>query len=992
MYKNSGIKPLLALESSAGSGKTYNLAKRYLQLLADNKSIDSVVAMTFTNKAAAEMKERIIVFLKRVAGIYPNDESLKDIGLSEIKAMEKLIEIFNDTNKFNVTTIDSFMNTILSAFTPDLNLYPDYDIYFDSDKIFELACLELFLDGNNKQLLKDFLQKLLEYDKDGIDPEGLIKRSLKSFKDFKLEGNVVGEWELMRNHSMGNGFTDLIYGVEKEILELSEDIKKFIKDNIDDFDKRLIQWVEKLSDIKKFDTAVVKALSSDLTERLKKNSKLDLNDVNNKWRLLAGLYTYYLVLTKYQETKETFNVVSKFINIEDELKKQLNIVDGNRLAKTVAEILNKDEGVTSAFCKLGGKIYHYLIDEFQDTSILQFESINPLIENAISEGGTLFVVGDKKQAIYAWRGGDYRVFDILDDFLNVRSQILVKENLNINFRSRREIVEFNNFIFNKNNLNTPLEKLIKDEDEKNEIIKEIEKIYNSSQQEVVDTGSGYVEVKFLDRDKESIEEDIRDRLKNDFCNDLRKIFEKGYNSSDIMILVRGKKDIPTIINWLSEEFPDRSFITEDSLSLMQNFDIKKLLLIASYILDENDEALKKAVEEVGLSDLIDEDIKKCARELPPYQFFIKVVSKLNLDKNCIKYVNSFLEEVNKLNFRDKSLREIVEYFYDNREISININENIDAIKIMTIHKSKGLESDVVLIPFTDWVIGRDSSELYDYVKLDELNIPEKTIFCKIDEKLAYLLEDAAVKKVEKKKRAVIEAINLLYVAFTRPKEALFVYYYKAKNVNTVGDMLSYILKDSSEDSVTKGNQVELIKFCKGVFDNLKGKASTSIVSEGVAVHDFILNHDFKDLLNIVDNRYESLHLKEQLTGELFHLVMSRIGRYDSQNIEEIYYETIKDFGFDNKEIIPMVENTLQDLKVYYEVDEYWNEKEFLKNGFIFRVDRLVKKDGRFIVIDFKTGDKNDKDLTQVRQYLSLLPAGSKGLIYYVKDREMIYVD
>lgn len=1008
--KNSFISKL-SIESSAGSGKTYQLAKRYITLLSlymnylkknlEGKSnlcllkcagaadlnypdgISSIAAITFTNKAAAEMKDRILTFLKRIAEINEKDRSLSDIPLAKKDAILLLIDIIKNSSDFNVTTIDSFMNKILGAFAIDLGIYPDYEITFDNDLVFNKAFIELFLDKTNHDSLLEYLKDLLNRSKGGMNGEKLIKDSLSDYRYLDIPKDILEEDELLQlvNKKFGkisNNLVEVVDELKKGIISSGEILNNFYQNNIKLFNSNTSRWIEKISPIAT--EHFVEKLETPLANFLKKSSKLEIpEEITNTQAILLEYCRFYEIIKHYLESRSTFIQINKLKNVEDRIRKSLNIIEGKNISKIVSNLLSKENGVTSAFCRLGEHISHYLIDEFQDTSQIQLDSMKELLENSVSEGGTVFIVGDKKQAIYAWRGGDYTVFDKVKEIVDLKT-----EELKENFRSAKEIVNFNNSLFNPNTLlnNENIQHIKKYFNDYTEmLISEVNKIYQNSEQIAKAQGDGYIEVKLLKTD-----EDADEKLKENFKNDMEYILSKGYDLSDILILVRSKKDIPDIIRWIDQYFPDCNFITEDSLLIFTNNDIKNILLIASAAINPEDEAYRDALAEADLVKYLDSEIEEKIRKLTPYEFFIYLLSRYNLQsEQNTGYIEKFLEEVNTLSLTGKSLRKVLKHFNENKEISVTVSENLNAIRIMTIHKAKGLESPVVFIPFYDWKFQSSNSPIYDYVNLKEIGL-DKEIFCKIDMKLSNLLKSARDIYYEKKKREFIEAINLMYVANTRAKEILFIYGKVNDSRFSVADFLKNMLQLHENDGlyIFKSGNRDLIP-----------KSEKEDSSE-ISIPKSSFNGDIRRFIKIANLSYGE-KVNEIMMGNFFHLAMSYIGNISRNGVDPLkdaYERAALQVGFHDSSILEMMEKTVSDLRDFFELDTFWNEKEFVnRDGKIIRLDRIVKKDDIFFILDYKTGEKNlETHKKQLKNYLSIFPEGSKGIIYYVNSGEKLYVD
>lgn len=533
-------------------------------------------------------------------------------------------------------------------------------------------------------------------------------------------------------------------------------------------------------------------------------------------------------------------------------------------------------------------------------------------------------------------------------------------------------------------------------------------MYESSSQEVDKEKvkyDGYINI-HLKPDTE--DNDIEDFYKKRLFGLLRNLLkERGYNYSDIMILVRNNDEIVDVVDWLynSAEFNSIPFVTDGNLRIMNSFDIKKILLVASYFLNKGDEFYENSLNELNLSDITEKYPELDYADYSPYDFFCKIIEILNI-KNDI-YIRRFLEEVHRLISKNMNTRGIVDYFYNNKDISISSPDEVNAIKIMSIHKSKGLQSKVVILPCFDWDLYRKET-IYDYIPLSECidnYHGDKQIFVPIN-KFVDISNKTKDKYNNKLKSQIIEGINLMYVAMTRAERELFItgsiQFTKTKDyrkpiqasailrdllleMKNCQSKLSFTLEDKDDKSLffVCGEMQYIEK--KENQDALKDRA------EKVYSPDLIINRIKHSFIEEVDVE----NVKEgQRVGNIIHKILSFITVIENE--ESISSEIDKGFYYANIPIDETIKEriikTINDLKDYFiGIDACWTEKEFVtKGGAIFRIDRLVKKGGEYIVIDYKTGNPKDEDINQVKSYLKLIP-NSKGLIYYLNGEGVKYV-
>ncbi len=1000
------FKPRLSIEASAGSGKTYQLSKRFIELLSlylSNKSkrcystcqiiskdkysafvppkqINSIVAITFTNKAASEMKERIISFLKDLSPIKNGNLDKTDFNIqNRDDALVLLIEIIKNHSDFNVTTIDSFMNKILKALAVDLNISPDYEITFDKNELFDLAIDNLISDTKYETELLKFLEALLILDKAGINGEKIIRQALKTFEDIEISESIndFSSFLAYVNNKLSQHFTtlqDLRNFADERITEqYAKNISNILQTK-EAFNGTKIKPIKDLS-LNNISHKIDKILTiaNDINILIKNRDKIEtqqIDNLKNNLNRCIELFSIYTIAKHIYETDSTVKVLKVFKEKKDSIKSFLNIVDGSSIAKKTGMVLNQEHGVSYAFCKMGERISHYLIDEFQDTSHEQFNAILPLIENALSEGGTLFVVGDKKQAIYGWRGGDYRIFDTL------KPLSLQNEFLSYNYRSYGNIVKFNNNVFSSQKIVDVINNIDYDDSFASILKKDIKDIYQHSYQKNKKTQLGFVNVKLRQiKDKDNQDDFYRINIKNT----LKGLFNNNIKPSQIMILSRKKSNIDKLSRWIREDFPSLNFITEDSLTLINNFEIKKLLLLASAIVYQNDPSYKEAAYEIGINiEKKDYDLKF----LSPYEMFSALIQRFDYKNNAI-YFDTLLETVLELTQKQKTTEEILEYLYSRKDISIELSENIDALKIMTIHKSKGLESHTVIVPFYDWRLYDANIEMFDTFTLQS-----QSFFSRVTKDLRAVVNSINNTYNEKLKSNFIEALNLMYVANTRAIENLFILGCYSKNKNnkipkqiTASNMLYEILGNNSYHSGTLQSQ-------KKIQDREKNILKTEI--KGGFLKDNLKTYPQIDRINI--------NPKERQFGNTYHLAMSFIETVEDKNqiqtiAKNAFLKASSIIPIQDEYIITLITQTLHNLLEFFQdIEECYNEKEFVDDdGNLLRADRIVKKNNQLYIIDYKTGRYSKKHQNQIKSYMNFFK-NAKGIIYYAKTGRIVNVD
>ena len=439
---------VVIVEASAGTGKTYELAKRYIQLILNTPprnqiSTDNILAITFTNKATKEMKERILELLKRMAlnCLSPQEEKtiLPFLNTDKEKIREKASKIIDELIKnyslFQVQTIDSFINTILLSSALKIDRSANFKIKKEYTKYLSYS-LDTTIDEakKDKRLLKIF-EEFIEY-----------YLFIENQSSWFPRQNILNTIKFLFSLNNYNGYDFVIHDIpNSEILETKFKLYNTIKKLTDGANKKLSKSILKFIEendrhfnIKNLPPSLLKGNCIAGKEKKK---------VSNLIRKLAEMEAY-----------KTFSPYIKlFLIVLKELYKiaqKEDVLFLEELNKKTYMLINKEIGMPELYYRMSMRFYHYLIDEFQDTSLLQWLNLKPMVEDSLSSGGTLFYVGDRKQAIYRFRGGEARLFDdIKQEFKHFNPKIRF---LKKNWRSQKEIVEFNNEVFSSQNLERAL--------------------------------------------------------------------------------------------------------------------------------------------------------------------------------------------------------------------------------------------------------------------------------------------------------------------------------------------------------------------------------------------------------------------------------------------------------------------------------------------------------------------------------------------------------
>lgn len=772
---------IVCIRASAGAGKTYRLTEEFLSLLSlhppDRGYLRQIVAITFTNKAAAEMRERIIGRLKGIAlGL--------EGGMSPEWAAGWLDVILRHYGDFYVRTIDSLVYAFLRALALEVGVRPQMEVTFREEEVLD-RCFDLLLcraegqgDGDLRRWLEELLQCYLLIEKrGGLRIEGALKKRLHELfsrieQSPPLPNSPLGEIR-RRIEELS---LEILSRVDPQLLRPKA--QEVLKAPLDHLEKDLAFWRGKAF------KASPLAEVEDLYRRL-----LDLRESYIRERPRARLLPYLRILTLLKEEV-------------DRLAKEEGILLGGRWITLLKGHL---EGLKASyvFLKFGSRIRYFLIDEFQDTDRLQWETLRPLLEEALSQDGGLFYVGDPKQAIYGWRGSDWRLFGkvIREEFASVPQERRKEEILGRNYRSLERIVEFNNRLFAllaDGDFSRDIARGILGEEAPAEHIEQFASIlkegFGDVRQSCVRGAGGTVNVIPFCAPKEELYLQVRQHLSREVSRVWR---ERG---EGVAVLVRSNQQAEEVATWLQAE--GMPVVTENSLRLKRSRLVKgvvALLRFLDYPLDDlalwgalcsgifhDLEGLPSVELEAFLSEGgwspplykafsarfprgFEEHLRPLLRRVgyvAPYELLREVLQRLRLLERFPEEA-PLLWRLLEVVFRSEraglgSLSAFLTFWQqEGMEQRVGLPEGLEAVRVMTIHKAKGLQFPVVFIPFTNW----------------QLRLPE--LLRTEDGELLYLTNplppELLALRLRKKMDEAVEALNLLYVATTRAMEELHLY-------------------------------------------------------------------------------------------------------------------------------------------------------------------------------------------------------------------------
>jgi ATP-dependent helicase/nuclease subunit A len=1040
-----GQGTLTIYSASAGSGKTYKLTAIYLsKLFRSRNNYRKILAVTFTNKATAEMKSRILDHLYKFAVGEDSDYLegvVKNTGKTEewirIEAKEILNSILHDFSRFSVSTIDSFFQRVLRSFAREIGLHSGFSIELDHTTILSAAVDDMISSATVDTQLKNWL---ITYAMSNIDEErswnlkdGIIKLSQELFKE-KFKILSIEERSKLEDKKFLLEYIDKIRSIthsfEKKLKDfgkrageiysefgLSEDHFYRKGQGIPGFIKSLVSGNLKPpnSYVREIDKDPPRWSTGTITPQLESAiaSGLDIS-------LREAIHYFDGNIVIYQSARVVLlNIYA--LGILSDVLHNVHLIttsENSFLLSDAGELLNlitREDQSPFIYEKVGNRYENFMIDEFQDTSIIQWNNFNPLIENSMAEGHDNLVVGDVKQSIYRWRNSDW---SILGKVLlgSVDNKRIFSEPLTTNWRSRSNIIRFNNALFTI--VPEQVDKSLSEET----LPVSFKKLYAEAiQADPCKKDGGFVRLEFITDDNERRwQEVVLERLPHI----IESIQDKGYKASDIGIIVRNGKEGGKVLNALIDynnnglkQTAGYNFnvVSNDSLLLSNSPVIDFIVSVISVVNDPRDfinraimlrfylmSTGNKEAEKVSLqSDKLIEDSRiwfpdgyekflDSIRQMPLFEATESIINFFRLGEYSwnVPFLNTFQDYI--VSFTGNKNADIQTFLdwweQSGKKKSVVLPGNQDAIRILTIHKSKGLEFKVVILPFLSWNLDHlPSKQPVLWLKpgiapFNELGI----IPVKYGKDLDSTIFAEYYK--EEKYSVYLDNINLLYVAFTRAKDVLFGFSVdNPRSENTIGGVLKnaltlipennggteFILRShySDENRVFEYGDIPLNKSeIIGKENLISSKYSVSQTMESLKLKLHGENY-FSSESQAIRKRinygklmheiFEGINTPEDISVAVRKLVLEgKLAEEESAGIEKRVNEMIS-----KPEVLDWFMPDNQVLK---------EAGILLPTGVTRRPDRVILKNKRTTIIDFKFGEENSHYSEQVNQYRNLL--------------------
>ena len=1035
-------------KSSAGSGKTYTLVREYLKIAISSEREDHyrhILAITFTNKAANEMKERI---LKALVGLAENSTDIQDLkttlgqdlGLKDeviiYRASQILKHVLHNYADFSISTIDKFVHKVIRIFAFDLKLPLNFEVELDPTELLSKAIDELINKVGKEKELTDTLLKYTE-EKAEAELSWHIENDIEHFAKSLLKEEHQNFINQLRNLSLGqfsvlrNEIRTLIKVFEDDFVALGEKGKAII-DNLDIPLSSLAHgkngivsyfnyWSNLRTDKLHPNSYVQKIVSQDKWTSAKAtvSDKHKIDEVKSEiiaiyietQEVLKDSLNQYIKLKLLYDNIYGLAVLNEIEKVLTEIKSENNILHISEFNKRIATIV-LNEPAPFIYERIGERYSNYLIDEFQDTSELQWQNLLPLLDNSLASGNFNMVVGDGKQAIYRWRGGDVDQFAKLPylperftktSVVKEREQTLVRnhkaEFLKTNYRSKANVVHFNNEFFKK--LSQKLDEVH-------------HPIYKDIEQNALDSKTGgYVQIDVL---KAAEKEFYEEKTLNLILSSIQNALNDGYLQKDIAILTRKNREAVLISDFLLSH--QINVISSESLLVSSSFKVKLLVGVLTYLQDktridakltilhylyssiEKDighEVLEQAVknDEKFLSSVAAFGVEFEAAKLiglPLFELLNKLVKLFAINPKEDSFVSQFFEfALKQIQKKAVDIYTFLEEWEKQKDkLSIALSEGVNAVSIMTIHKSKGLQFPVVIFPFASWKGGVKDKKHWVDVKQESLDILPVGL---VNHKKILEQTEYSSLYTEENGKELLDNVNLLYVAFTRPEDRLYVICSDDKK--SISKHFLPIIEEfeqwNAEEQVLSIG--EEMKASSRSINNFKTTNLQGTLPAGFKEDKLMVSYQY-------DQYWEELDgVSGRSFGLLVHKILSKlILPITEKQLTEIIERETALFGSAQTSMIAYVLQLLsnKEVETVFEVkkgEEIYVERELLLNdGSVLRPDRVVIGDNYAVVYDFKTGDKQEKYKKQLNQYVNaMLNMGYedvKSYILYTDSQEL----
>ena len=1053
------MKRAKILSASAGSGKTFQLTLKYMcDVIQRPECYRNILAVTFTNKATEEMKSRILREIHTLASggnsAYLNDIK-RELGLNEAQiregAMKARTRILHDFSRFAVLTIDRFFQRILRAFIKELSLDLNYNIELDTNQLLERSTDTLIESiANNDQLRKwllDFAKERLD-DGDRWDmrsdlkslgrelfKENGAKHSKLKLDKVKLE-NAVNELK-----SEGDKYRNKVSDLGIEAVKVMSDYHV----SADEFKGGSRSFVYNFyryaaGELKEPTQTMLKAAES-TSEWYKKDADGRIVTATEKLMpILQEICECYndtiRIINTSKLIKDNYRSFALLADLQDHIDDICNKENIMVLSKTkdLLSTFIDDSNAPFIYEKVGNRYDHYMIDEFQDTSVREWQNMLPLLREALASNpsSSVFIVGDIKQSIYRWRGGDWRLLNS-NAMADLGEDNTALEHLQKNYRSLQNIVEFNNSLISKTvdidnlYLNRCLDSALKDKKIDNQTYTShydiMARAYSDHKQIPArsDKDKGYAEVVAYDSSL----------IDSPFIEAIESAIERGYRYRDILILVRGGNDARKVADtlfaykeakFISQGLTGFNILTPDALTL-ESCDIVEFIISVMRLAIDSKNDIERGIYNRYLALPLDtmfseQDLQWLSHvaHLSPLEAFESIVSRFELHerKESIAFLQAMHEQI--LSFSANRVVDI-NFYLDwweerghNEAISVEMTD--DTIEITTIHKAKGLERDVVIIPYSRWdMTPRPALHPIVWAKTNDSEQSSDISNFPVEYGSSMEHSDFSNEYYRELVMSHIDGVNLLYVAVTRASKELYMYVPTrlntksrgGENISTTVPLILEAAKSICPAPETKQKDDENISltYRYGTPTECNHRGDDGMSND-------ILLEEYTSNKPVVKVRYPSHRcIEEGIINDnkalsdgirLHALFEGAISERDLRNaVRRMSLDCVVD-----REQAAALNDKISEILSDHRVKEWfmgdWDdvkcESAILYKENIRRPDRVMIKGDRAVVVDYKFGNKQLAVYRkQVSEYIELLRSMGtfsqiEGYVWYISLGEI----
>lgn len=1042
--------------ASAGAGKTFQLVVEYLSFALKSPAYNykKILAITFTNKATKEMKSRILeaclAFSKfptqpldgrNKALFYKLVESTgyKPLELSK-RSKTVLQSILHNYSDFAVSTIDSFSQRIIRAFAYELNVPLNFEVQLEVLESLKIISNRLISKVGQDEEISELLNETFEQILRDFDTINIGQRILESSKIMTNDSSLIpmeqfNQFSTKEILAIGKKLAKKEHSLKKALHQACTEIQALLQSQQlkpSDFKGGMrsgMNTISKILDKNKYEYTATFQKMFEKRDWFSKGKEQDISVIEERMvelgaSIIKTIDEYSLIHTIYKNFTQ-LAVLSHLYKLYKEYQVEEDIM----LISEFNQLISKEvhnQPAPFIYEKIGEHYHYFLIDEFQDTSVMQWHNILPLITESLSvqtESESL-VVGDGKQSIYRFRGGETRQLPLLPQLIGSDDNMVLKEHegilnqhyerrtLDHNYRSKEAIIEFNNSLYN----------YILNHDE----FLPFHGIYRSQQQEVFKKNSGgYIEIKFFDYITTKTEKSIQIQQEEERLNRVVKTVEdakkRGFEYREMAVITRLNGELQKIALALEES--GIPFVSQESQLLKNDIAVRLFPLLYSLYLNEETQVLQVEVltklKQLGLLQVDFHDINKKTKEkafvsLDAFAEFIQQqVPRIDLKKfftltimeaweeliswvpnDHIAYDNHSFFKDHIFNFTQKfgnNFEHFILWWNDKKDkLFVETSDTQDGVQLVTIHKSKGLEYEIVIMPYSNWNLKKEGNEWIP-IQL-ELIDPIEYVYMNINSDLSKLpmFKQQYDQKVEK---VILDNLNLLYVATTRAVSELYIFSNRKSekrkklithDITKINQFLSFFAEEKHQDldDIFIGEKVK------------KSFSSSTIHSEEIAI-DYELGKRSKVSIKSRSNAIWNEEKIEKIErGNLLHTLLEKVKVPSDINsvVDQAHlYGWIE--NEEKEEMSDLLKRVVEDEEVKDFFDKKMNvlaETSILSPSGIESIpDRLIILPNREVkLLDFKTGTHQRAHHKQIERYSKSL----KEMGYLVIESKLVYLD